>query len=51
MMKNEYNAPKMELIALNDSDIIVTSGGFAGLDDEFARPAAPSFLSDLNQNF
>jgi len=38
MMKNEYNAPKMELIVVSNADIIVTSGGFSGVEDKFPTP-------------
>ncbi len=48
MMKNEYNAPKMELTVISVSDIITTSGGFPGLDDGFSTPSAPSSVGDLD---
>jgi len=42
-MKNEYKAPQMELIPVSVSDIIVTSGGFAGVEDKFPTP---TFMSN-----
>ena len=47
MTKNEYSVPKMELITVSAEDIIVTSGGFYGAEDNFSTP---TYIDDLNQN-
>lgn len=34
--KEKFEIPKVEIIELDENDVIVTSGGCGGLDDELA---------------